>query len=449
MTREEKENSTPDEEWAALQQVVYNTAKTYFGMPDKKHQDWFDPNDQELQTLMSRIDQAHHRVLQTRSTRSITAAYKDACRLLQKRTHALKSDWWERKAVELRRAADSNNMKGFYNGLKDVWGPRKKGPVQLKSTDGMETFSDIKRVVVRWSEHFQKLLNVPGDIDHEDLDNISQHIAKTSLDEIPTRAIAGLKDCKAPGGDGISAEVWKHGGNNLFSRLHQLITNAWEVGSVPQAWKDAIIVTIYKKGDRTDCGNYRGISLLSIAGKIFARILLNRLSTHITPEVVPETQCGFRGNRSTVDMIFCLRQLQEKCIEQDRPLYMVFVYFSKTFDTVGRTGLWQLLRKYGCPEKFTTMIEALHTGMMANVSVGGEVSESFSVTNGVKQGCVLAPTLFSIFLSAMLDEAFQDMWNDVSIQSRQSADLFNVAHFRAKTKTTRLFADDSALVALC
>ena len=139
---------------------------------------------------------------------------------------------------------------------------------------------------------------------------------------------------------------------------------------------------MYKKGDRTDCGSYRGISLLSIAGDIFARVLLNRLSTHITPFVVPETQCGFRGNRSTVDMIFCLRQLQEKCIEQDRPLYMVFVDFSKAFDTVGRTGLWQLLRKYGCPEKFTTMIEALHTGMMANVSVGGEVSESFSVTNG-------------------------------------------------------------------
>ena len=75
-------------------------------------------------------------------------------------------------------------MKGFYNGLKEVWGP-KKGPVQLKSTDGMETFSDTKRVVARWSEHFQKLLNVPGDIDHEALDNIPQRITKTSLDEIP------------------------------------------------------------------------------------------------------------------------------------------------------------------------------------------------------------------------------------------------------------------------
>ena len=108
-------------------------------------------------------------------------------------------------------------------------------------------------------------------------------------------------------------------------------------------------------------------------------------------------------------MIFCLRQLQEKCIEQDRPLYVAFVVFNNAFGTVGRTELWELLRKYGCTEKFTTMIEALHTGMMANVSVGGEVSELFSVTNGVTQGCVLAPTLFSIFLSVMLDEVVRDM----------------------------------------
>ena len=89
----------------------------------------------------------------------------------------------------------------------------------------METFSDSKRVVARWSEHFQKLLTVHGDIDHEALDNIPQRITKTNLDEIPTmdemaRAIAGLKDGKAPGGDGIPAKVWKHGGDNLFSRLH-------------------------------------------------------------------------------------------------------------------------------------------------------------------------------------------------------------------------------------
>ena len=80
---EDKENSTSDEEWAALQQVVYNTANTYLSKPYRKQQDWFDPNDQELQTLMSRRDQAHQIALQTRSNRSTIAAYKNTCRLLQ------------------------------------------------------------------------------------------------------------------------------------------------------------------------------------------------------------------------------------------------------------------------------------------------------------------------------------------------------------------------------
>ena len=84
------------------------------------------------------------------------------------------------------------------------------------------------------------------------------------------------------------------------------------------------------------------------------------------------------------------------------------------------------------------MIESLHTGIMVNVRNGGDVSDTFAITNGVNQGCVLDPTLFSIFLSAMLEEAFRDMGDGIYIQSRQNADLFTVAHFRAKTKTTSI-----------
>ena len=267
------------------------------------------------------------------------------------------------------------------------------------------------------------------------LENIQKRSFNTALDEKPTidemvSVIKGLKDGKAPGGHGIPAEVWKYGGANLSNRLHRWIIQVWEEGHVPQAWKDANIVTNYKKGDRTECGNYQGISLLSAAGMIFDRILLNRLTSCITPELVPDTQCGFRLNRSTVDMIFCLRQLQEKSIEQDRPLYIVCVDFTKAFDSVGRTGLWHLLRKYGCPEKFTTMIESLHTGMMVNVRNRGKVSDTFAITNGVKQGCVQALTLFFIFLSAMLEEAFRDMGDGIYIQSRQNADQLHTSERR-------------------
>ena len=101
---------------------------------------------------MAKRDQAHQRVLQIRSTRFAVQAHKDACKILQKYTRAQKSEWWEMKVEELQRAADRNVMKGFYSGLKEVWGPQTKQPVHLKSSDGLEIFTDSKSVMERWCE---------------------------------------------------------------------------------------------------------------------------------------------------------------------------------------------------------------------------------------------------------------------------------------------------------
>ena len=115
--------------------------------------------------------------------------------------------------------------------------------------------------------------------------------------------------------------------------------------------RDAKIVTLYKnKGEWSDCNNYRGISLLSIIGKVSARMVLARLQTLAT-RIYPELQCGFRSERSTVDMIFSVRQIQEKCREQNKPLYVAFIDLTKAFDLVSRTGLINLLEKIGCPPK--------------------------------------------------------------------------------------------------
>ena len=197
LAQSSEDNETPC--WTSFQQVVYDTVKTSLGKHDKKHQDWFDPNDQILRDLMAKRDQAHQIVLQIRSTRSAVQAYKDACRILQKYTRAGKSEWWEMKAEELQRAADRNDMKGFYSGLKEVWGQQTKQPVHLKLSDGLEIFTDSKSVMTRWSEYFQKLLNVPGDIEPEGLENIQKRSENTALDEKPTmdemvRVIKGLKD---------------------------------------------------------------------------------------------------------------------------------------------------------------------------------------------------------------------------------------------------------------
>ena len=128
----------------------------------------------------------------------------------------------------------------------------------------------------------------------------------------------------------------------------QVIQEIWDDQKVPQDWKDVSIVPLFKKGDRKDCRNYRGISMLATVGKILSRVLLNRLNEHISQNVLPETQCSFTSGGSTMDMISCLRQVQEKFIELNMPLYVVFIYFSTAIETVSRQGLWQVLKKDSC-----------------------------------------------------------------------------------------------------
>ena len=122
----------------------------------------------------------------------------------------------------------------------------------------------------------------------------------------------------------------------MAEKLTELFHCMWRKEAIPQEFKDASIIHLYKrKGNPQVCDNHRHISLLSIAGKILAKILLNRLNAHLDQTgLIPESQCGFRKDRGTIDMIFTARQLQEKCQEQNVDLYIFFFFFF--FDSVLR-----------------------------------------------------------------------------------------------------------------
>jgi hypothetical protein len=127
-------------------------------------------------------------------------------------------------------------------------------------------------------------------------------------------AIAKLKKYKSPGSDQVLAELIQSdqvlaeliqgGGEILLSAIHKLINSVWNKEELPDQWKESIIVPIHKKGDKTDCNYYHGISLLSTSYKMLSNILLPRLSPYID-EIIGDHQCGFRRNRSTTDQIFC------------------------------------------------------------------------------------------------------------------------------------------------
>ena len=133
-------------------------------------------------------------------------------------------------------------------------------------------------------------------------------------------------------------------------------------------------------------------------------------------------------------------------------LYILFVDLTKAFDTVSHPGLWNILPRIGIPPKMVKIIKCFHDGMNARL-VNSSDDDEFPVTNGVKQGCVLAPTLFSFLFSMMLLSAFKDSDPGIQITYRTEGGVFNTQRLKAKTKVTKslvrdlLYADDCATVA--
>lgn len=320
--------------------------------------------------------------------------------------------------------------------------------------------TDKSQILQRWAEHYKDLLNRHSTVDPDFVQDIPELQLMIELDEIPTLqetrdSIASLKHNKAPGPDAIPGEVLRYGGEAIALALHAIIVACWDSGCVPQQWKDGDLISIYKnKGDKSTCDNSRGISLLSCAGKVLARILLMRLISCISENVLPESQCGFRKHRSTNDMIFAIRQIQEKCVEQHQGFYMVFIDLTKAFDTINRPALWEVLKRFGYPPKFLAVLRALHDGAKVRVVGGGEKSEPFGVCTGVRQGCVVASVIFNLFLAAVMLAARRGIFPEdgISINHRLEGSLFNLRRLRALGKVEKdvllelQYADDAAVI---
>ena len=166
----------------------------------------------------------------------------------------------------------------------------------------------------------------------------------------------------------------------------------------------AIIVPIYKgKGDRNECKNYRGISLLSIPGKVYGRILIEKVRS-LTERLIGEEQCGFRSGRGCVDQVFVMKQMSEKFVDKNKSLYVAYMDLEKDYDRVDREAMWRVLCMYGINGQLLKAVQSLYEKSEACVRVCREEGEWFEVGVGLRQGCVMSPWLFNLFMDAVMKE---------------------------------------------
>ena len=150
------------------------------------------------------------------------------------------------------------------------------------------------------------------------------------------RAMRALQNGKACGRSEITAEMLKRG-SELVPRLEMLLSEVWRTERVPQDWEDAILIPIPKKGDLSECGNWRGIALLDVIGKLVAIIIADCLQL-VGEKYLPDSQCGFLRGRACSDMVFSVRQVAEKLHEHSSKGFAVFIDLRKAYDSVPRAG---------------------------------------------------------------------------------------------------------------
>ena len=224
-------------------------------------------------------------------------------------------------------------------------------------------------------------------------------------DEEFDTATCKVKVNKALGIDNILNEVLKVGKDLIKRHLITLFNRILSTGKYPLLWGFGLIVPVHKKDDPSKVENYRGITLRSSLSKLFTAILNNRLYDYATKKgILKDEQGGFRKMHGTVDSIFILKMLIDKYVKskpqrQRNLLFSCFVDFSKAFDSVPRNKLFDKLRTVGIKGRVLEVLMSMYSNDKSAVKIKNKISQSFLCHNGVKQGCMLSPTLFNIYLS--------------------------------------------------
>ena len=417
---------TPQEMWDYFKATTLSAASDVLGIRKRTRRsfvsnDTLDLIDKSRRARLDGLPEA--RELRRRTLRSLRADKEEYVRsICEQVEHHL----W------------SSDSRPAFRGISALRSSKSVSKVCSVKTSSGELLTDESEVKARWAEYFKQLYQADPPATPLDITTLPMEADPPINCDPPTLAemqavVRKLKGGKAPGVCGIHGEFLKAGGEAVGQTLHTILCSVWNSVMIPSDWKRGIIVPLWKgKGDRLDCNNYRGVTLLSVPGKVFARILLDRIRPHLLKHQRPE-QSGFTPKKSTNDRILGLRVISERMHEYRRKFFVAYIDLCKAFDSVNRDSLWQLLRFRGIPDALITLLSALYTGTESAIKCGSSLSDFFPVDTGVGQGRVEAPTLFNPCMDHALAKMVDESECCVSFGNIQISDLD--------------FADDAAILA--
>lgn len=398
--REERENqSTVNEMWQGMKNAWKETCEETLGRERKQHKTFLSLDTLKKIEARKKVKEMlnHSRTRAKKAEARIR--YSEVNKEIKRSIRNDRRNFVEDLARQAEEASGRGDAKKLYSITRKLAGDRKIPDRPVRDKSG-ELLTDQEEQRKRWAHHFKELLNRPPPSEMPDIQpadtplQVSEN--KPSKAEIK-RAIRQLKNRKAAGPDGIPSEAIKPDLNTSTKMLYELFGKIWEMNEIPDDWKEGYLIKLPKKGDLKECKNWRGVMLLSTAGKVLNRIILERLKVEVD-ERLREEQAGFRKDRSCADQIATLRIILEQSLEWNSPVYVTFVDYEKAFDSVAREVLWKLLRHYGIPEKYITLKQKTYEKCTCRVIHNGVLSELFEKLTGVRQGCLLSPFLFLLVI---------------------------------------------------
>ena len=342
--------------------------------------------------------------------------YRGIKRKIRTEMKMAKETWIQGQCQEVEACLRKDNNKKAYQLVKDLTTEKQGKSTTIQDKSG-KCLTEENDILYRWTEYCSDLYNNETDgepvvLDCPQIPDAEHH---PILREEVEAAVKALKMGKSAGVDNIPAELVQAGGEAMTDILTTICNKIWKTGEWPTTWTQSLVITLPKKGNLQLCQNYRTTSLISHPSKVML-VILNRLQPQ-AEEIIAEEQAGFRAGRSTTEQIFNLRILCEKYLQHQQNLYCVFIDFKKAFDRAWHEALWATRRKY-INASIIRAIENLYDKAQSTVLFNGSTGEWFRTTVGVRQGGLLSPTLFNIFLERIMCEALGDHEGSVSIGER-------------------------------